>query len=52
MLIVNGSTGNFYDWPNGSTIENSMGIRPVITLDTDKLSGGSGTSSDKYTFSS
>lgn len=51
MLIVNGSTGNFYDWPNGSTIENSMGIRPVITLDTDKLSGGSGTSSDKYTFS-
>ena len=52
MLIVNGSTGKFYDWPNGSTIENSMGIRPVITLDTDKLSGGSGTSSNKYTFSS
>lgn len=51
MLIVNGSTGKFYDWPNGSTIENSMGIRPVITLDTDKLSGGSGTLSDKYTFS-
>lgn len=50
MLVVNGSNGKFYDWPNGSTIENSMGIRPVITLDTDKLSGGNGTSSNKYTF--
>lgn len=50
-LIVDGSTGKFYDWPNGATIENSMGIRPVITLDTDKLSGGSGTIDDKYTFS-
>lgn len=50
MLIVNGSTGKFYDWPNGSTIENSTGIRPVITIDADKLSGGSGASNDKYTF--
>lgn len=52
MLLVNGLTGKFYDWPNGETIENAMALRPVITLDTNKLSGGSGLESDKYTFSS
>lgn len=51
MLLVNGYTGKFHDWPNGSTIENSLGIRPVITLDTDKINGGSGKLGDEYTFS-
>lgn len=51
LLVVNGSTGKMHDWENGSTIANSDAIRPVITLDTDRLSGGSGTSSDPYTFS-
>lgn len=51
LLVVKGSTGKMHDWENGSTIANSDAIRPVITLDTDRLSGGSGTSSDPYTFS-
>ena len=50
-LIVNGSNGKFHDWQNGSTIANSNAIRPVITLDTDRLSGGSGIVGDEYTFS-
>jgi hypothetical protein len=50
-LIVNGSTGNFYDWQNGSTIANTNAIRPVITLDTDRISGGDGSASNPYTFS-
>ena len=50
ILVVNGSNGRFYDWQNGSTIANSNAIRPVITLDTDRLSGGDGTSSNPYTF--
>ena len=49
-LVVNGSNGRFYDWQNGSTIANSNAIRPVITLDTDRLSGGDGTSSNPYVF--
>ena len=52
MLLVNGNNGYFYDWPNGSTVENSYGIRPVITLDTDRISGGSGILGDEYIFSS
>lgn len=39
-----------YDWQNGSTIANSNAIRPVITLDTDQLKGGSGSASDPYVF--
>lgn len=50
-LIINGSTGNFYDWQNGSTIANTNSIRPVITLDTDRLSGGNGNSGSPYVFS-
>lgn len=51
ILVVNGSTGKFHDWQNGSTIANKNAIRPVITLDTDRLTGGDGTSSNPYTFS-
>lgn len=50
ILVVNGSNGRFYDWQDGNTIANSNAIRPVITLDTDRLSGGDGTSSNPYTF--
>lgn len=51
MFIVDGSNGKLYDWQNGSTISNDNAIRPVITLDTDRISGGTGISSDPYTFS-
>lgn len=50
-FVVDGSNGKLYDWQNGNTIANSNYIRPVITVDTDRLSGGSGTSDDPYTFS-
>lgn len=50
-FVINGSNGKFYDWQDGSTIANSNAIRPVITLDTDRLSGGTGISSDPYVFS-
>lgn len=50
IFIINGSTGKFYDWQNGSTIANTNSIRPVITLDTQRLSGGTGIIEDKYTF--
>ena len=50
-MIVNGSNGRFLDWQNGDTIANSNAIRPVITLDTDRLSGGTGTRFNPYTFS-
>lgn len=51
ILIMNGATGHFHDWQNGSTIANSNALRPVITLDTDRLSGGTGIVGDEYTFS-
>ena len=50
-LIVDGNDGRLLDWQNGYTISNSNYIRPVITLDTDRLSGGSGIVGDEYTFS-
>lgn len=50
IFIYNGSNGKFYDWENGSTIANTYSIRPVITLDTERLSGGTGTINDKYKF--
>ena len=50
-LLINGATGHFHDWQNGNTIANSNAIRPVITLDTDRLSGGTGIIGDEYTFS-
>lgn len=51
ILIVDGSIGKFHDWQDGNTIANSNAIRPVITLDTDRLSGGSGVVGNEYTFS-
>lgn len=51
MLVVDGSTGKFYDWQDGNTIANSNAIRPVITLNTDRLSGGTGVVGNEYTFS-
>lgn len=51
MLLVTGSSGRFNDWVSTSTIEYASYIRPVITLDTDRISGGSGIQSDMYTFS-
>ena len=51
ILIINGATGHFHDWQNGNTIANSNALRPVITLDTDRLSGGTGIVGDEYTFS-
>ncbi len=51
IFIVDGSNGNMNDWQNGATIANSNAIRPVITLDTDHLQKGSGTSNDPYIFS-
>lgn len=52
MLLVTGSNGRFNDWISTSTIEYSSYIRPVITLDTNKISGGDGTVGNMYTFSS
>lgn len=52
MFVVNGADGTFHDWPGTDTIEFELALRPVITLDTDKLSGGSGIPGDMYTFSS
>lgn len=50
ILIFNGSTGRFHDWQNGSTIANANAIRPVITLDTERLTGGTGVVGDEYKF--
>lgn len=50
-MIVDGSNGKLYDQQNNNTIANENAIRPVITIDTDRLSGGTGTFNDPYTFS-
>lgn len=47
MVYANGS---ITDWPNGNTLTNSYGIRPVITVKGDKELLGTGTSSDPYRF--
>ena len=47
MMIVDGSFGKL----DSININESIGIRPVITLDSDKLSGGDGSINNKYTFS-
>lgn len=52
MLLVTGSNGRFNDWISQATIQYSSYIRPVITLDTNKLNGGNGTQGDMFTFSS
>lgn len=44
------SDGTLSDWPDADLTTGSRGIRPVITLDTDRLSSGTGTSTDPYIF--
>lgn len=45
------ANGNLTDWPDSDLVAGTRYIRPVITLNTERLSGGAGTSSNPYTFS-
>ena len=45
------SNGSITDWPDGNTIKNSYGIRPVITVNGNYTITGDGTSSNPYKFS-
>lgn len=45
------SDGNLTDWPDSDLIAGTRYIRPIITINTERLNGGTGTSSDPYTFS-
>lgn len=42
--------GSITDWPDGNTIKNSFGIRPVITVRGTDILNGSGTKTDPYRF--
>ncbi len=44
------TTGAITDWINNSTVTNTGGIRPVISVDGNKEITGSGTSSSPYVF--
>lgn len=44
------ANGTLSDWPDAELTAGSRAIRPVITLDTDRLSGGNGTYANPYTF--
>ena len=42
--------GTLTDWPDQDLTAGSRAIRPVITLDTNRLSGGTGTYTNPYVF--
>lgn len=45
------SDGTLADWPDANLVAGTRYIRPVITLNIERLSGGNGSSADPYTFS-
>lgn len=45
------SDGTLSDWPDANLVAKTRYIRPVITLNIERLSGGNGSSADPYTFS-
>lgn len=44
------ANGTLSDWPNQDLTTGSRAIRPVIILDTNRLTGGTGTYTNPYTF--
>lgn len=55
MKIVNvfsiKSDGTLSDWLDANLVAGTRYIRPVITLNVERLSGGTDSSADPYTFS-
>lgn len=44
------ANGTLSDWPNQDLTTDSRAIRPVIILDTNRLTGGTGAYTNPYTF--
>lgn len=49
-VFVIDSDGSLTDWIDTNTVTNTEAIRPIITVDGNKIVTGSGTSSDPYKF--